>query len=150
MAAPKGNKFALGLTNNGRPPKYSNVDEIEVKINDYFDSLLDEQKQEYTTRPTITGLALYLGFCGRQSFYDYITKKDFSYIIKRAQTIIEMSYEEMLLSKTATGAIFALKNMGWKDKSEVEQTVTDITPPRIEFITNNKQDDINKENEGES
>lgn len=127
--APKGNKFALGITTNGRPPIFKSVDEIEPKINDYFESLLDEDKNQYVSRPTITGLAMYLGFCSRQSLYDYVEKEDYSYIIKRAQSIVAMSYEEMLLSKSATGAIFALKNMGWKDK--VEQDVTQKTTTTI-------------------
>ena len=123
MAAPKGNKFALGLTETRRPPENNSVNEIEPKINEYFDSLLDEKKEEYINRPTITWLALYLGFCSRQSLYDYIEKEEFTYIMKRAQAIVAMSYEEMLLSKSSTGAIFALKNMGWKDKTEQEQTI---------------------------
>ena len=35
MAAPKGNEFALGLTNNGRPPEYKNVEDMEAgQVND--------------------------------------------------------------------------------------------------------------------
>lgn len=132
MPAPKGNKFALGLTNNGRPPSYENKEEIIPKINEYFNSLLDDEQEEYKTRPTITGLALYLGFSSRTSFYDYMKKEDFMYIITRAQQIVAMSYEEMLLTKVSAGAIFALKNMGWDDKTVVEQTV--IEPPKIEWF----------------
>lgn len=123
MAAPKGNKFALGLTTNGQPPKYKTVEEIEPKINAYFESLYDEETKTMLERPTVTGLSLFLGFCSRQSMYDYAAKKDFSYIIKRAQQVIEMSYEQMLGSKAAGGAIFALKNMGWKDKTEQEISI---------------------------
>lgn len=122
MAAPKGNKFALGCTDTGKPPIYKNSDEIKDSINNYFDSILTEDKAEYAVRPTMTGLALFLGFASRQSLYDYADKEEYSYIIKRSQQVIAMSYEEMLLSKSSTGAIFALKNMGWSDKTE-----TDIT-----------------------
>jgi len=131
MAAPKGNKFALGLTTNGRPPKYESDKVMVVKINEYFDGLLDEEQEEYIKRPTMTGLALYLGFASRQSMYDYVKEEDFSYIITRAQQIIAMSYEEMLYTKTSAGAIFALKNMGWDDKTIITQT--NIEPPKIEF-----------------
>lgn len=134
MGAPKGNKFAVGLTTNGRPPMFKNVGEITIKINEYFLSLLDEEQKEYIERPTITGLALYLGFCSRNSFYDYIKKKDFKYIVKRASQVVAMSYEEMLLTKLSTGAIFALKNMGWEDRQSIDQTTIDKTPPNIEFI----------------
>lgn len=126
MAAPKGNKFALGLTNNGKPPIYNNAEDLCNKINEYFESLLitkeDSEELEFASSPTITGLALYLGFASRQSIYDYADKEDYSYIIKRAQLVIESNYEEMLLSKASTGSIFALKNMGWKDKTETEHS----------------------------
>lgn len=126
-----GNKFALGLTTNGQPPVYETPEGMTIKIEEYFSTLLDDEEKEYTTRPTMTGMALYLGFSSRQSMYDYAKKKDFSYIVSRSQQVIAMSYEEMLLTKVSAGAIFALKNMGWDDKSIVVQT--NITPPKIEF-----------------
>ena len=125
MAAPLGNKFALGISNSGKPPIFNSEKEIEDKINAYFESLLNEDQTQYTERPTITGLALYLGFASRQSLYDYGKKEEYSYIIKRAKVVIEMSYEQMLLTKSATGAIFALKNMGWIDKSLLDSTSSD-------------------------
>ncbi len=120
--APKGNKFALGITTNGTPPIFSSESDIEDKINSYFESLLNEDQTQYETRPTVTGLALFMGFSSRQSLYDYGKKEDYSYIIKRAKVVIEMSYEEMLLTKASTGAIFALKNMGWIDKQKIEHS----------------------------
>lgn len=138
MAAPIGNKFALGITTNGKPPVFKDAESIEAKIVEYFDSLLNEEQTHYETRPTITGLALFMGFASRQSLYDYAEKEDYSYIIKRAKQVVAMSYEEMLLSRSSTGAIFALKNMGWSDKTEVETTVTNIEPPKIVFTDNDK------------
>jgi hypothetical protein len=70
--------------------------------------------------PTITGLVLHLGFESRQSFYDYEQKPQFTYTIKRARLFIEHEYEKGLHSGSPTGAIFALKNFGWKDKHETE------------------------------
>lgn len=99
----------------GRPKKYESADELESAIDKYLEST-DQKKW------TITGLALSLGFESRQSFYDYEEKGEYSYIIKRARLHVEMSYEEKLSDNGCTGAIFALKNMGWKDKSEVEQS----------------------------
>ena len=139
MAAPKGNKFALGLTTTGQPPIFDSAEQMVVMINDYFESLLypikegteEREAEGYKNRPTITGLALFLGFASRQSMYDYVKKEEYSYIITRAQQIIAMSYEEMLLTKVSAGAIFALKNMGWDDKTQIEQT--NIDPPKIEW-----------------
>jgi hypothetical protein len=116
----------------GRPPTYSSVQEIDKAIQDYFENGIKiktviigkapNQTAIEVPVPTITGLVLHLGFESRQSFYDYEEKPEFSYTIKRARTLIEKEYEEMLQIGNTTGAIFALKNMGWKDKSEVEQS----------------------------
>lgn len=126
MAAPLGNIFALG-NNGGQPPKYNDPEVLKNKVVEYFESYIDCEMKEAKQpvlghKPTITGLALYLGFESRQSFYDYIKKEEFSYILKKASLYIEMNYEMLLESKAATGAIFALKNMGWNDKSEVDHT----------------------------
>jgi hypothetical protein len=37
--------------------------------------------------------------------------------------MIEMYHEERLSENNVTGAIFALKNMGWRDKSEQDLKV---------------------------
>jgi len=136
--ASKGNKFKLGMSENGRPPVFSTAKEMEDSIDAYFESCLDDEGDNYKYRPTITGLALFIGFASRQSLYDYADKEGFSYIIKRAKQVVAMSYEEMLLSRSSTGAIFALKNMGWSDKTEVETTIKDVTPLMIQFTENDK------------
>jgi len=124
MGAPKGNKFALG-NEGGRPAMWDNVDELEQKIIDYFGTckpIVEEGNIIDFGTPTITGLALALGFASRQSIYDYKGKEEFAYTIKKALLRVENGYEKRLSHNGATGAIFALKNMGWKDKQEVEQT----------------------------
>lgn len=131
MAAPVGNKFAIGLENSGRPPIYDDVKKLIKKISEYFESHLpiereneEGDKETIYSRPvTITGLCLYCGFESRQSFYAYEDKEEFSYIIKRARMTIELIYEENLQGKSPTGSIFALKNMGWFDKSEIDHNV---------------------------
>ena len=96
----------------GRPAKYSTPEELEEKLDEYF----TEDNKPYT----ITGVALHLGFESRQSFYDMEKNQDFSYIIKRARLYVENGYEQLLQNTGGSGAIFALKNMGWKDKQETE------------------------------
>jgi hypothetical protein len=113
MSAPKGNKFALGNT-GGRPPHFENENQLKDKINEFFDHCSSDNE-----KATITGLALHLGFSSRSSFDDYEKRSDeFSYIIKRAKLCVENSYE--LSGQTID--IFALKNMGWSDKSEIDHT----------------------------
>jgi hypothetical protein len=112
MAAPKGNKFALG-NQGGRPPKYDNPIELEAKCIEYFTKCIEDEE-----KATITGLTLFLGFCERSSLDNYARKEEFSHLIKRAKLTVENSYE----LSGSTFDMFALKNMGWKDKTEVEST----------------------------
>jgi hypothetical protein len=44
----------------------------------------------------------------------------FSHSVKRAKMIVENAYEKRLQGSNPTGAIFALKNMNWRDKIEQE------------------------------
>ena len=113
MAAPIGNKFALG-NSGGRPAHYATPNELRECIISY-----EQWCTENGEKKTVTGLCLYLGFSSRSSLDDYEKRSDeFSYVVKRARLLIENSYE---LSAT-TFDMFALKNMGWKDKTEVDTT----------------------------
>lgn len=114
MAAPKGNKFGLGLTTTGKKPMFKTPKELEIKCIEYFDYCTSNNE-----KPTITGLTLYVGFSHRASWNRYLKKKAFVYIVKRSKLTVEHSYE---LCGT-TFDIFALKNMGWKDKTEVDNKV---------------------------
>jgi hypothetical protein len=119
----------------GRPPIYNTNEDLENKVNEYFEkgvkmkSVLvgkgDNKEVIEIPVPTITGLAYYLGFESRQSFYDYEKYEQFSYTIKRARLFIEKEYEELLQVGNTTGAIFALKNMGWIDKTHSDITTND-------------------------
>ena len=111
----------------GRPPMFNTAEEMQVKIDEYFELLYVEDKDKDTSKhfdntPTITGLALYLGFSCRQSMYEYEEKGEFTDTVKKARARVENWYEKCLLTRNATGPIFALKNQGWRDKQEVEQS----------------------------
>ena len=112
----------------GRPPLYKTAEELQKKISQYFKSGVKKKvswqgdKKIIIPIPTITGLILYCGFCNRASFYDLEKNPLFTHTIKKARSFIEKEYEELLHSGSCTGAIFALKNFGWIDKSEVEHT----------------------------
>jgi len=113
----------------GQPPKYETPDKLQDGIDDYFEKgvkkrtvLIGKAPNQTSIEihvPTITGLCHFLGFQSRQSFYDQEGRSEkFSYIIKKAQLFIETEYEECLQHGNVIGAIFALKNMGWRDKTE--------------------------------
>jgi hypothetical protein len=141
MGAAKGNKNALG-NDGGRPALFNSPEELQLKIDEYFDS--GAHKKEYPTLAgtveisiyTISGLAYFLGFNSRQSFYDYENRLEFSDTIKKARLRIEMTYEENLIDKACTGSIFALKNMGWSDRSEIDHNVNIPSLPSIIIKTN--------------
>jgi len=148
MAAPKGNKYALGL-HEGRPAKYTDPKVLGERIVEYFDYIQGEEgeqtyidegglKKNVWTRqpepPTITGLTLFLGFSHKSSLYDYAKKEDFSDSIKRALTIVEQNYEFTLFTRQSTGAIFALKNMGWKDQKHLDHTSDGKELPQVSMF----------------
>lgn len=97
----------------GRPRIYNSVDELSDKCEEYFANTSEEG-----TKPTISGLAIYLGFADKTTLYEYRDRPEFSYPVKKAISTIEMYHEENLFSGSVAGSIFALKNMGWKDKVE--------------------------------
>lgn len=130
----KGNKYAAGLTNSGRPPKFKNKEELISRIKEYFDNSVKEK-----FRPTITGLALYLGFSSRQSIYDYAKNTEYSYSIKRAILVIENEYEILLTGNNVSGVIFALKNMDWTDKQELDVKNKVIRKLVVEFVEGKKK-----------
>ena len=115
----------------GQPPKYKTPEDLQKKIDEYFDGGMDTipvvvgrgatKKVIQLPVPTITGLVLFCGFADRQSFYDYEKRDKFSCTIKNARTRIEKQYEQMIYSSpNPAGAIFALKNFGWTDTAKNE------------------------------
>jgi hypothetical protein len=68
--------------------------------------------------PTLTGLALYLGFQSLEDFESYETRGRYASYLRRARLMIIAVYEKKLHNANASGAIFALKGMGWKEKTE--------------------------------
>jgi hypothetical protein len=118
MPAPKGNKFWM-LAKLGSKPMYSDPEEMKKLMLEYFQKCYKRGK----CSATISGLAFYLGFQSRDTFYEYEKKEAFTDIIKQARLFIENCYENQLFTDRPTGAIFALKNMGWKDKTETESKV---------------------------
>ena len=127
----------------GRPPVFESPAHMQQMIEEYFRSPPTKTiytKEGAVERPvlTITGLSLHLGFCSRQSFYDYEKRAQFSYVVKRARTLIECEYESMLQVGNTAGAIFGLKNFGWTDKAEEEKV--EQKPLKV-VITRAKRDD---------
>ncbi len=115
----------------GRPLKFSTPEELYNKGCDYIDKCIEK------TKPiTITGLALALD-TSRETLMNYEERPEFFDTVKRLKLYCENYAEEMLyLGKNAAGPIFALKNFGWKDKSESDITTKgeSINPVLVKFI----------------
>ena len=103
----------------GLPAKYENPEDFEEALNKYFDKC-----NETNISPTVSGMAYDLGFCDRQSLYDYEKKPEFLHIIKRARLRIEAYLHSALLKGNINtpGAIFTLKyGFGYYDKRLIEE-----------------------------
>lgn len=116
-----------------RPLKYKTVDELQTAIDQYFESckgevLRDENGVAVTDKygrpiiidaepPTVTGLALALGFSSRKALLDYQGRKAFSNTITRAKSRCEAYAEGRLFDRDGSrGAEFSLKyNFRWDD-----------------------------------
>lgn len=97
----------------GRPLSYDSPESLSEAITAYFAE---------NARPTLAGLALALKI-DRQTLYNYADKEDYFDIIKAARDKVAAVYEERLIyENNPTGVIFALKNMGWSDKSQIEHS----------------------------
>lgn len=124
----------------GRPKVYKSAKQMEKAIDKYFEDcqgkpLLDEEGHVLTDKrgnpvligaraPTVTGLALALGFNSRQTLLNYQAQKEFVDTITRAKTRCEEYAESRLYTRDgARGAEFSLKyNFGW------EGMKTDVLP----------------------
>ncbi len=132
----------------GRPPKYTSKEQIEGLIEDYFKSceghiLTDNDGNTvydkwgypvYVDRhpPTVTGLALALGFATRISLLDYQGKEEFCETILRAKSRIEQYTEERLFDKDgANGAKFSLQ---YNFKRWREDKPDEVKSPTINIV----------------
>ena len=141
----------------GRPPKYKSKEEIEEKIDAYFKQCKGEVLKDNNGNtvfnkfgnpviinqhpPTVTGLALALGFSTRLSLLNYQGKKEFMNTITRAKTMIEVYAEERLFDRDGSnGAQFSLRNnfKGWNEK-QITELDEEEQQARIEQIRANTE-----------
>ena len=133
----------------GSPPRYKTPEEMQIAIDRYFEEcqgkpLLDDDGDVILDKygkpiminehpPTVTGLALALGFTSRQALLNYQAKPSFVDTVTRAKSRCEEYAESRLYDRDgANGAKFSLSNnfRGWREKgdSEILLTVTEDDP----------------------
>jgi hypothetical protein len=146
----------------GRPLKFKTPEELQKKIDDYFNScfrplidkenkLVKDDKNEIILvqfKPfTITGLAVSLDV-DRVSLLDYSERVDFSCIISRAKAKCEQYAEEMLFNRdSARGAQFVLNTSyrRWIERREIETKNENITTVKQQIdITKLSNEDVIK------
>lgn len=109
-------KYNLGVF-VGALPKYDSPERLWDRAEQYMVIVTDARNN---IKATISGLSFWLGFDSRQTMYNYEANGEFGYVIRRLRLFVESCYEARLHTATPSGAMFALKNMGWTDKMEVD------------------------------
>lgn len=143
MAAPEGNKFAIG--NSGREKIFSSVGELQSAIDKYFNecdnktrkvyvkSMQEIQEVPYPTPYTIEGLCEVLD-CERQTLLNYQKKEGYEVYfdtIKKAKLKIQRNKLERGLSGESNPAvtIFDIKNNhDYQDKTESKVVIENELP----------------------
>lgn len=135
--------MATGKNPGGRPPKYSSADEMQAAIDAYFTECEGEPLKDADGNPvlykghpvivgakppTVTGLALALGFASRQAMLNYQGRERFNDTITRAKSRCEAYAESRLYDKSGTtGAQFSLRcNFGWSDATDKDKAEQDL------------------------
>lgn len=153
----------------GKPPYYTSVKAMQAKIDEYFEScegepLTNKEGEVVYNKsgdavmvgvkiPTITGLALSLGFASRVSLLEYQGKPEYLNTITRAKSRVEEYVESRLYDRDgARGAEFSLKcNFKWRNEAEASEralkviTVEDLTP--LSKMINSEEQEKQDEND---
>lgn len=120
----------------GRPRKYKSPEEMQIAIDDYFITC-DKENKPYL----ITGLALHLGFTSRVDLINYEGySPEFHNTIKKAKSRVEAYCESKIFANNPAGAIFALKNYGWRDRQELDVNADVDAQISVKFVPSAEDD----------
>ena len=109
------------MAERGRPRAFNSVEELESKINDYFEYCNKENKPY-----TMSGLAYYLDV-DRKTIVNYTKEEDFSYYPKEYKFPVSVSLEKKY-ARNQDGKIFPIisKETKYDDGSILIQPYVDI------------------------
>ena len=100
--------------------RYGTPEAVQEALDRYF-TQCDADERPYTH----TGVANAVGLDGARALWNYTTAPDgsergeFRSPLKKACHRVDQQYEERLASGKPVGSIFALKNRGWTDQTQV-------------------------------
>lgn len=101
--------------------RFNNRASLNRLIDEYFER--SKNNTDKTAEPiTVTGLALYLGFTSKDEFDEYEQTGYHKAFIQRGRFRVMAYYESRLHYPAPTGAMFALKSMGWADKAKAKKS----------------------------
>ncbi|WP_158557179.1 terminase small subunit [Mucilaginibacter conchicola] len=116
-----------------------------IKGDYHFEDVPDKKDASITTKqkvydrepepPTLTGLALFLGFTSLQAFEVYEQTGFYAAQLQMGRLMIEAEYEKRLHYQSATGAIFALKTLGWKEQHDQSTGIDGLKSISITITT---------------
>ena len=140
------------MAERGRPRAFNSVEELESKINDYFEYCNKENKPY-----TMSGLAYYLDV-DRKTIVNYTKDEEYFPTIKKARDRVQMQLEENALMNisNSTFTIFNLKNnFDWKDRIEtntenfeqINESLHNIANLINNPVEDRTEDSINDKNE---
>ena len=104
----------------GPRPVFDDPGQLMAVMEGYFNSRPPDQY-------TLTGLALAVG-TSRKTIENYGKRPGFRQLVEEARLLVEHSYELRLGGKNYKGAMFALTNLGWDNKSQQEHSFSGDTP----------------------
>ena len=132
-------------------PKFTSAEELGTIITQYFDwiegkyhiiqketkgILTDEKVWDREPEPaTIAGLAFHLGFTSRKQMEQYEANGKYGELIQRARLRVMADYEKKLHVASSSGAIFALKSLGWISEENHQPTEATNLGIKVEIVT---------------
>ncbi len=133
-------RFVVGHT-GALSKRYETRDALMTDVIAYLEKCNDSKKN-----PTMTGLALALGFRSRRSLLHYEKESGYEFafeVISYAKMKIEEFLEERLLDSRNTnivGLIFNLKNnFDWQDRHDVRMDQRTVTLNGFDFVPPSKE-----------
>lgn len=118
--------------------RFNNRASLNRLIDEYFERSKNDTNKNIEPI-TLTGLALFLGFTSKEAFDEYEQFYKYADSLKRARFRVMAYYESRLHYPAPTGAMFALKSMGWGDKVKAAKAATKSKSLTVKVIQSGPQ-----------
>lgn len=110
--------------------KFDNKEKILATAEKYFTDCFEKNEPL-----TVTGLAMKLGIT-RGELVDFPKDHEYYRTVSRILLICENYAEKKIYSKDNKGAMFILKNLGWKDRDSDSSSLVPVGTQNFALIIN--------------